>query len=125
MTVTMSDHPEGGWIELTVSGRVTEADVKALLPKLETFIRRHGKIRVVEVIAGFEGYDLGAVWPGLVFEYRHLADITHVAVVCDIGWLGPVSRAVGAAMPLTLRTFSSHDRDAARAWIADPGRKVA
>lgn len=119
MPTTISEHP-GGWAEITVSGRITEPDMRGVLERLEGMIRANGKIRIVEVIAEFDGYDLGVIWPGLVFDYKHLRDITHVAVVCDKGWLGPVSRAVGAVLPLTLRTFTSHDRDAAREWIAAP-----
>jgi hypothetical protein len=120
MTITLSEHPCEGFVEITVSGRVTEADMNAALPQLEAFIKSQGKIRLVEVIAGFEGYDLAAVWPGVAFDYKHLGDITHAAVVCDKGWMGPVSRIVGAVLPVTVRTFSSHDRDAARAWAANP-----
>ena len=118
MTVTMSAHPDEGWVELGVSGRVTEADVRRVLARLDGLVAARGTVCAIEVIAGFEGYDLGAIRPGLASEYRHLTAITHAAVVCDIGWLGPVSRTVGAVTPLNLRLFSGHDRDAARGWAA-------
>jgi len=120
MTITLSEHPEEGFIEIGVTGRVTEADMNAALPQIERFIETHGTIRIVEVIAGFEGFDLAAVRPGIAFDLGHLRQISHAAVVCDRGWMGPVSRLVGTILPVTVRTFASHDRDAARAWAADP-----
>lgn len=120
MTITLSEHPKEGFIEIGVSGRVTEAEMNAALPQIERFIEEHGTIRIVEVIAGFDGFDLGAVRPGIAFDFKHLRHITHAAVVCDKGWMGPVSRLVGAILPVQVRTFSSHDRDAARAWAANP-----
>jgi len=120
MTITLSEHPNEGYIEIGVTGRVTEADMNAALPQIERFIEKHGTVRIVEVIAGFEGFDLAAVRPGIAFDLKHLSHITHAAVVCDRGWMGPVSRLVGAMLPVKVRTFSSDECDAARAWAANP-----
>lgn len=120
MTHTLSEHTAEDWAEINVFGRVGQVDMLRLFDRLDGLIRPGRTLRIVEVIADFEGYEADAIWPGMADQHPHLARITHTAVVCDKGWLGPVSRAVGSTSPVTIRTFSSHDRDAARAWIAAP-----
>ncbi|MDJ1009374.1 MAG: STAS/SEC14 domain-containing protein [Paracoccaceae bacterium] len=121
MGLTLSEHATEGWAEMTVSGRVTEAELAPILGRLERLVQKSGPIRLVEVIADFEGYDPGAMRPLEGADGHGLAQVTHMAVVCDRGWLGPVSRAVGSVKPVTIRTFTSHDRDAARMWAAGAG----
>lgn len=120
MSLTIRASGNENWAEITVSGRVVQSDVRSLLPHLRRAADHHGTLRIVEVIAGFEGYDFGALWPLFEQDIDLLARITHAAVVCDFGWTGPVTRAAGLVAPITYRSFLTHDRDAARSWIAHP-----
>ena len=55
MSCIYTEDPELPVIELRVLGRVTQHDMDEILPKIEAFIARHGKVRIVEVIEKFEG----------------------------------------------------------------------
>ncbi|MEL7105831.1 MAG: STAS/SEC14 domain-containing protein [Pseudomonadota bacterium] len=121
MPLTIRESGDEGWAEITVSGRVVQQDIRTILPLVRRAVDRHGTLRIVEVIAGFEGYDFGSLWPLFEDDTGHLAQITHAAVVCDFGWMGPISRAAALVTPVMFRSFLTHDRDGARDWIAYPG----
>ncbi len=103
-------------VEVRVLGRVTQNDMDNILPKLEAFIEKHGTIRFVEVVESFEGFDPTTVLDGLKFDLNHLTDVTHAAVVSDIGWIGVMTRAASMVMPVTIRAFTMDQLDEARDW---------
>ena len=117
MTIQYSEDPETRTVELTVADRITHEDYDAVADRLQAFIDTHGTIRLIEVIETLEGFDPAMIWPGIKFDMKNLRHISHVAVVSDIGWIGPVSKAAGAVLTTKLRTFDLADVEAARKWI--------
>lgn len=120
MSCIYTEDPELPVAELRVLGRVTQHDMDEILPKMEAFIARHGKVRIVEVIEKFEGFDPTTMLDGIKFDINHLCDVTHAAVVSDIGWIGMLTRATAMIMPVTVRMFPMSELEAARAWARDP-----
>ncbi len=120
MPVAYKEHLIEPVVELHVTGKVTEADMARIIPQLEEFILRHGKIRVLEVVEDFTGFGSDTIWSGMKFNAEHFAQITHVAVVSDIGWLSPIVKAASALTPTELRSFVPGEADAARAWLSHP-----
>lgn len=120
MSCIYTEDPELPVAELHVLGRVTQHDMDEILPKLEAFIAKHGKIRIVEVIEKFEGFDPTTMLEGMRFDINHLTDVTHAAVVSDIGWIGMVTRASAMLMPITVRMFPMSELEAAREWAREP-----
>ena len=116
MACIYTEHATQPVVEIRVVGHVTQHDMDEILPKLEAFIRRHGTIRIVEVIETFEGFDPTTVLDGLKFDLNHLTDVTHAAVVSDIGWIGVMTRAASMVMPVTIRVFTMDELDEAREW---------
>lgn len=117
MTVTYTEDADAKTIELTVAGRVTREDYDSVIDRIQAFIDAHGTIRMVETVESMEGFDPSMVWSGLKFDFRNIRHISHVAVVSDIGWIGPMSKAAGALISTKLRTFALAELDDARAWI--------
>ena len=120
MACIYSEHETAPVAEIRVVGRVTQNDMDRILPQVEAFIGKHGSIRIVEVIEKFEGFDPTTVLDGLKFDYNHLSDVTHAAVVSDIAWIGLMTRASSIVMPVAIRSFSMDQLDEARAWALDP-----
>lgn len=120
MTVTYTENADACTVELTVDGRVTREEFDALAPRMEAFIASCGSIRLIEVIRKLDGFDGSLLWEGLKLDFRVIPHISHCAVVSDIGWLSPVSKAAGALTSTKLRTFPLADLEAARNWVADP-----
>ena len=120
MACIYTEHDTLPVVEIRVVGRVTEHDMDQIIPRLETFIGRHGSIRLLEVIERFEGFDPATVLDGMKFDIKHLKDVSHAAIVSDIPWVGIVTSAAAMVMPLTIRAFPGDKEDDARTWIEDP-----
>ena len=105
--------------EFTVSGKVTEEDFDALSGPLADFVAKHDKIKLLEIIENFQGFDPMMLWKGMKFDIKIIPHITHCAVVSDMGWISPLTKAAGAFMATRLRTFDLGELDAARAWLAE------
>jgi len=110
--------PEQQLVELRISQKVTEHDFDIIAPKLEAFTAQHGRIKFLEVIENFEGMAAGLIFKGIRFDIKHLKHISHVAVVSDIGWMSPLSKAAGALVSTKFRTFSMDQLGEARHWLS-------
>lgn len=119
MTITYTEDDTTRVAEIRVLGRITRADYDQAVEPLQAFIDRHDQIRLLEIIERFEGFDASAIWPGIKFDFKNLRHISHVAVVSDIGWLLPLSKAAGAVISTKLRTFDMEQIDEARRWITE------
>lgn len=118
MTIQYSENPETKTVEITVADKITHEDYDAVVERMQAFIDTHGTVKLIEVIETFKGFDPSVIWPGIKFDIKNLRHISHVAVVSDIGWIGPLSKAAGAVLTTKLRTFDIAELDAARDWIA-------
>ena len=121
MACIYTEHDTAPVVEIRVVGRVTEHDMEVIIPKLEAYIEKHGTIRLVEIIERFEGFDPTTILDGMKFDIKHLRNISHAAIVSDIGWVSMMTSAAAMVMPLMVRVFSMAELNAARAWAQDPG----
>ncbi len=119
MTASYRTIPETKTFELTVSGKITPEDFDALSGPLDAFVKEHDKIKLLEIIEDFQGFDPTMLWKGIKYDIRILPHITHCAVVSDMGWLSPITKAAGAFIGTKLRTFDLAEVEAARAWLAE------
>ena len=74
-------------VEIEISDRVSAEEFDATAKKLEAFIARHGRVRVLEIVYGFEGMDAKALWHDLKFSLRHVNDFSRCAIVSDVKFL--------------------------------------
>jgi hypothetical protein len=104
-------------VEIVISDRVTTKEFDATAKKLEAFIARHGKVRVLEIIHDFEGMDAGAFWHDLKFSLRHLKDFSRCAIVSDTKWFSPLSALAEPFIDCEVAYFPPEDLEAARDWL--------
>ncbi|MDQ2878328.1 MAG: STAS/SEC14 domain-containing protein [Pseudomonadota bacterium] len=110
--------PETGVIEITVDGAMTRADYDAVVAAIESAMTRHGKVRMVEIIRSVGHIDSSIWWRDVKWGFTHMGSIGRCAVVTDKGWIGSITRAVGALMPAEIRVFPLADLEEARGWVA-------
>jgi hypothetical protein len=119
MTASYRRVDETKTFELTVSGKVTMEDFNALSGPLEDFAEEHGRIKLLEIIEDFQGFDPMMMWQGMKFDFKIIPHISHCAVVSDMGWISPLTKAAGAFIATKLRTFNLGEQEEARAWLAE------
>lgn len=117
MTVKYKEYPEQRLVELVVDGKVTQEDFNLIAGQMESFIKMHGKIKLLEEIRKFEGFDPSVLWDGIIFDMKYLKNFSHCAVLTDMGWVGPFSKAAGAFISCKVRTFPLDKKDDAKAWL--------
>lgn len=120
MPATLITHADTKTAEIQVEGHVSREDFDNLAPEFEAFVAANDKIRLLEVIHSLDGFDPSMIWEGVKLDFKVIPHISHCAVVSDIGWISPMSKAAGALVSTKLRTFSLAELDAARAWLSDP-----
>lgn len=109
-------NPDSNIVELTIEGKITEADFDRVVTLAKADFAKHGKLKVLEEIRSFEGIDPMALWKDLQ-QTTYLADITHVAIVADIEWMRTLAGAVGAILPAEVKAFERSQIEAARQWL--------
>ena len=111
-------------VEIEITGRVTTEQFDATAKKLEAFIARHDRVRVLEIIHDFEGMDAGAFWHDLKFSLRHLKDFSRCAIVTDTKWFSPLSALAEPFIDCEVAYFPPDELEAARDWLLWPESAV-
>ena len=89
--IRYSTEPNSPVVELTVEGRVSDADLKAAIARLRDDLERNGKTRVLEVIRHFTGIEPQALWTDLRLGLPLAHKVSRVAVVADQAWIRAAS----------------------------------
>ncbi|NEP18866.1 MAG: STAS/SEC14 domain-containing protein [Leptolyngbya sp. SIO4C1] len=105
-------------VELTVAGKITEADLDQVVAQLKVDIESQGKLRLLEEIRSFEGIDPIALWKDAQFGLQHVDDFTHVAVVAEAEWVRTIAAAADNLLSAKVKAFEQADLAAARTWLA-------
>ena len=98
---------------------MTDADYKALIPRLEAAIDRHGSIRLLVDMGEFKGIELQAVWDDFAFGIKHWNDLERMALVGDKRWQELSAKSFNRLTKGDIRYFDLADANAARAWIEE------
>lgn len=117
MTIDYREDDATQTAEVLVSGKITVEDYISAVEPMQAFINRHGTVKFIEIIESFSGFDPSLLWPGIKFDWQNINKISHVAVVSDLGWVGPMSKAAGALISSNVRFFGMDDLEDARAWV--------
>jgi SpoIIAA-like len=107
-------------VEIVITDRVSTAEFDRIANKLESFIARHGRVRVLEIIKDFEGMDVHAFWHDLKFSLRHLGDFSRCAIVTDAKWLALWSAIVAPFLDCEVCYFRPDEVEEARDWLLWP-----
>lgn len=108
---------EGNVLGVQAVGRLTDADYKSFLPKIEQQIDEHGKIRLLVDMEDFDGWDLYAAWDDFTFGMTHWHHYEKMALVGDRDWEKMVAQIGNLLMRGDVRFFELRDRDAAWNWV--------
>lgn len=118
MSLTYTEDDTTKTATIVVSGKITKDDYDAIIGKMQAFIDTHGKVNLIEVVESFSGFDPSVIWPGIKFDFQNIRHIGKVAVVSDIGWISPFTKAAGYFMSTKLRMFDLAQLDEAKDWMA-------
>lgn len=120
MIERLPDMPEGVF-GIRVSGKVSGDELRQFRPAIDD-LSQAGEIRIVEVIADYEGFGPGGLVEdlklGMGMLVHHHAAFKRVAVVSDKDWVGHAVHAFAWMIPGEVRVFGVDELDAAKEWAA-------
>jgi len=111
------NNPDNNIVELTIEGKITEADLDRVITQIKADIGKHGKLRLLEEIRSFEGIDPITLWKDAQFGLNHVNDFTHVAVVADAEWMRTISTAADNILSAQVKAFEGSQIEVARNWL--------
>ncbi len=112
------DKEDGDAVEMSVDGKVLDADYQLVLRQLDEVIKEHGELNCLFEFKHLTGVEPGAVWDDLKFDIRHARDIRKCAVVSPAKWQGVLMKMWSVFMPgCEVKSFRPEQRAAAAAWI--------
>lgn len=107
---------KAGYLELTVDGRIEKADFERAVAAVDTLLKTHKKIDVLEAVLDVGFVEPDVWWKEIVFHLSHHNFLRRVAVVSDSGWVGPLTRLFAPLYPAFIRTYSMGEIFEARRW---------
>jgi hypothetical protein len=119
MTIEFHEELDGMLLVVKVSGKLSKADYERFVPETERLIKLFGKIRVVFEISDFHGWELGAVWEDIKFDFKHFTDIERLAIIGDRAWEHGMAVFCKPFTTAKIQYFDLNQSAAARKWIHD------
>ena len=102
-------------------GSIAENEYSQFLPRLEAFIERHGRIRVLLDLRGFDGWeDVSAFWQHVLLVKDHHRAVRRIAIVGERTWERVIAELVPRLAGVEGRYFDAASLDDAEIWAAEP-----
>ena len=119
MPIQLNEENGGKILVVRVSGKLTKTDYKHFLPRFERLVRENGKLRVLFDMTGFHGWQAGALWEDIKFDFKHFADIERLAMVGDKKWEQGMATFCKPFTKATIRYFDLAEATEAQTWLAE------
>jgi hypothetical protein len=120
MAIEFREEQNGREIEVHASGTLTAQDYTHFVPEFERLVQRHGKLRVLFDMTGFQGWNAGALWEDVKFDFKHFGDIERLAMVGNRKWEHAMAMFCKPFTKATIRYFDQADAALARQWLNEP-----
>jgi hypothetical protein len=118
--ISFKEMSDPGFIEVHVSGDVTDADYKnTLVPALDQAIETGEPLRLLVIFEEDVSYSLKAMLDDAALGLRHWAGFDRIAVVAGQDWILNGVRWFGWMMPCAVQTFGTDQEDDARRWLRE------
>jgi hypothetical protein len=106
-------------IGFRMTGKLTNADYKALAPEFEDGIKRYGKIRLLWLLEDFHGWEPKAAWDDYDYWRKYGKEIERVAIVGNKRWEEWMTKLAQLFMKGGVKYFDESQLDDAWAWVRE------
>jgi len=119
MPVKFEDEAEGKVLTIQVRGKLTAADYVYFAPEFERLVQLNGKLCLLFDLAGFQGWETGALWEGVKFDLKHFSDIQQIAMIGETTWEEGMATFCKPFTNATIRFFHHAQTAEAREWLGE------
>jgi hypothetical protein len=111
-------HESGNVYHVVVSGVLTKADLERVQSIAAREIERHGPVKLLFILAQFEGWKRDDDWGDMEFYAAHGRNIEQIAIVGEGKWRDQALMFAGAGLrKAPVQYFLPADIDQARACL--------
>jgi hypothetical protein len=125
MPIQIKQENGGKLVAVQVTGKLVKADYEDFVPEFERLVRQHGTLRVLFDVADLHGWDAGAAWEDIKFDFKHFSDIERLAMVGDKKWQHGMAMFFKLFTKATIRYFDQANAADARKWLREAERPAA
>lgn len=104
-------------VGMRLSGKLTDADYKEIVPQFEKAIEKWGKISVLWLMEDFHGWDAHAVWDDLKAWGQFHGKMERIAMVGENRWEKWMTKLTGAFHLADIKYFDHESQEAALEWL--------
>ena len=112
-------HEGGSLFRVTASGILRKSELEKVQAAAAPEIARTGKIRLLFVLDGFQGWERGTDWGDMGFYEKHGHNIERIAVVGEEKWReDALMFSLADLRKEPVRYFLPAEGEQARAWLS-------
>jgi hypothetical protein len=119
MPIHINEDSGGNFLDVHVSGILSQTDYEQFVPEFERLAAQHRKLRVLFDMTDFHGWEAAAIWEEIKFDAKHLAGIERFAMVGDMQWQHVMAIFCKPFMKAKMQYFDHTDIVGARKWLAE------
>jgi hypothetical protein len=117
MPIQLRRDESGKFLVVHATGKLVEADYRDLEPQFERLAPRSEKLRLLFDMTGLHGWDAGAAWEDIKFDFRHFSDIERLAIVGEKPWQHGLATLFSPFTRATTKYFDDTKRAEAAEWL--------
>jgi hypothetical protein len=117
MAVDLQQDAGGKILVIKLTGKLTKEDYEHFVPKVESLIKDHGKLRILVQMHNFQGWAGGALWQDIKFDLKNFRHIERVALVGEKSWEHGMAAFCKPFTTATMRYFDRSEVEQAEVWI--------
>lgn len=114
----LSEDQASGILELSIEGGLSRSDYEAVVGLVEHMLETHARINLLEIISDLSWIEPADWWAEKMTHLSTAQFVDRIAVISDIGQVGPVTRAFAGSFPSEIRVFRGNETQRARIWLS-------
>jgi len=117
MAVEVREEDGGKVLVVKLSGKLTKEDYAQFGGEVDRLIQQHGKLRILCQMHDFHGWEMGALWEDIKFDFKHFRDIERLALVGESKWQHGMAVFCKPFTSAKIQYFDHTKLDEALAWV--------
>lgn len=117
MPIRLTLEADSKTLFIHVSGKLVKADYEHFLPEFERLVSEHGQMRALFDVTDLRGWDSGALWEEIKFDFKHFRDFERLAVIGDRKWEEVMTFLCKPFTHAALCYFDEEHLEEARKWL--------
>lgn len=110
---------EGKVVEVSVCGKLSQADCEKFIPIIDAGVERYGQVRLLFDCVGFEGWTMDGLLGEAKFGIHHYNAIFRLAIVGDKAWEKAFAAFCKPFTKADVMYYDISEIELARAWLRE------